>query len=511
MSRVLGFRKSFLFSPRRSQGPQTGLSEGVVLWVVFLVCCTNVNAEDVIEIGSRRELFVDHYLISEMKGLELKLHHPTRAAPAQNPLPVGAYATVIRDDRNGQLIYRAYWRSGDPGYKGETYTGHPGELVRYAESADGREWTFPKLGLCEIEGSTANNVILARMPPLLTNFTPFLDARQGVPAAERFKALAGYPGPGDKRGQSRPGMGLFMLTSADGIHWAKGKEVIPYQPEWRHAFDSQNVSFWSNSEQKYVCYFRTWTSPERLRTISRTTSPDFRTWTRPVSMNPNLPGEHLYTNQTHPYFRAPHIYIALPTRYVRGRGGAPRYDLKDRNATDILLMTSRAGREHYDRTFPEAFIRPGLDPKRWGNRANYAALNVVPTSPTEMSIYHRSGDRYVMRTDGFISVHAGATAGELVTRPISFQGRSLEVNFNTGAAGVLKVEFQTVDGNPIPGFTLEECSDTYGDHIQHHVHWSGDGDVKALAGKPVRIRFQLQECDLYSFRFTKRPNGAAQK
>ena len=54
-------------------------------------------------------------------------------------------------------------------------------------------------------------------------------------------------------------------------------------------------------------------------------------------MKPNLPGEHLYTNMTQAYGRAPHIYIALPTRFVPGRGDAPDADAKDVNATDILL------------------------------------------------------------------------------------------------------------------------------------------------------------------------------
>ena len=53
-----------------------------------------------------------------------------------------------------------------------------------------------------------------------------------------------------------------------------------------------------------------WASEGKLRTIHRRTSKDFINWTEPAAMNPNLPGEHLYTSQTHPFFRAPHIYVA---------------------------------------------------------------------------------------------------------------------------------------------------------------------------------------------------------
>lgn len=465
---------------------------------VAMVLSTAVSAwSQPIDIGSRLEPFVDKSLIARMHRTKLKMHRPVKAPRPKSPLPERHMMTVIKD---GDL-FRAYWRGSDPNYTGKFYTGHPGETVHYAESRDGHEWEFPNLGMHEVGGTRENNVILARQPPFLTNFVPFLDSRPGVNPRERYKALAGHPGPGDKRGLEEAGRGLFAFVSADGIHWTKKNEVIPYRPEWRHAFDSPNVSFWSEAEKRYVCYFRTWTDPERLRSISRTTSPDFETWSKPVAMNPNLPGEHLYTNGTQPYYRAPHIYIALPTRFVPGRGDAPDYNKKDVNTTDILFMSTRAGSTRYDRVFTQAFIRPGLDPARWRNRSNYVALNVVPTGPAEMSIYHRSGDRYVLRTDGFISVNAGSEEGELLTEPLTFSGSELLLNFSTSAAGSLRVEIQTADGQPIPGFAFADTTELFGDEINRTFSWKSDADVSSLVGKPVRLRFVMQDADLYSFRF----------
>lgn len=466
----------------------------------YSAAATSTYADEPINIGSRRELFVDRLLIEKMNGVELRLHHPAKASRPKSPLPRVAYTTIIKDNDERGSFYRAYFRGHDPAFKGKTESGDGGEIVRYGESTDGHEWTFPNLGLHNVGGTKDNNVILANMPALLHNFSPFLDTRSDVPAGERYKALAGHPGPGDKRGKAKPGIGLFAFYSADGIHWKKQGEVIPFQNEWRHAFDSQNVAFWSAAEQQYVSYFRTWTDPERLRSISRTTSKDFRTWTKPVDMNPNQPGEHLYTNQTHPYFRAPHIYIALPTRYVPGRGDADA-TVDHNNATDVLLMTSRAGSNRYDRTFTESFIRPGLDPESWKNRANYVALNVVPTSKTEMSIYHRSGDRYTLRKDGFVSVHASSKSGELLTKPILFDGETLRINFSTGATGSVQVEIQTLSGAPIKGFSLSDCPPIYGDAIDRTVKWTSAAPLSSLAGRPVRLRFVLSDADLYSIRF----------
>ena len=429
----------------------------------------------VLAIGSRLELFVDGYLVEKLDGVRCKLHTPQQAPPSENPVR-GYYMTVIKDGDT----YRAYHRDYIPGWKGERADGNAGEMTCYAESKDGHNWTAPKLGLFEIAGSRDNNAIVANAPPFCHNFSPFLDTRPGAPREERFKALAGTHA-----------SGLVAFVSPDGIRWKKMGDK-PVIASAGFAFDSQNVSFWSESEGCYLCYFRSWETPHgKLRSISRTTSPDFAAWTKPVPMNPNLPGEHLYTSNTHPYFRAPHIYIALPTRFMPDRG----------SSTDILFMTSRGG-ARYDRLFTEAFIRPGLAPERWGNRANYAALNVVPTGPAEMSIYHAPGGlRYTLRTDGFVSVNAPAGGGQLVTKPLTFSGKELVINYSTSAAGRVQVEVQTPDGAAIPRFGLSDCPAIVGDHIERVVAWNKGGDLGELAGKPVRLRFVMSDADLYSIRF----------
>lgn len=168
-----------------------------------------------------------------------------------------------------------------------------------------------------------------------------------------------------------------------------------------------------------------------------------------------------------------------------------------------LLMTMRAGSASYQRTFREAFIRPGLDPQRWERKANSAWLNVVPTGDAEMSMYHVNGDRYTLRTDGFISVNAGADGGELLTRPLIFAGDALFVNFSTGAAGSLRVEIQDAAGQALPGFGLDDCQAVIGDAIERRVRWKNDPDLAALAGKTVRLRLMLKDADIYALQFRK--------
>ena len=430
------------------------------------------------QIGSRLELFIDRCLLESVDGLTQKMHSPQPAPASSAPLR-GHYVTVIKDgDR-----YRAYYRDFVAGYRGPYTEGSPGEITCYAESRDGHDWEYPHLGLHKAHGADGNNVILADAAPFSHNFSPFLDTRAGVPSHERYKALAGiYDG-----GKG----GLSAFVSSDGLGWNRvgRRAVISSQAR---AFDSQNVAFWSEAEGCYVCYYRTWDTPHgQLRTITRVTSHDFVHWSSPVPLNPNAPGEHLYTSGTHPYFRAPQIYVALPTRFLPEREGT----------TDIVLMTSR-GEARYDRLFMEAYIRPGLDPDRWGNRANYVAQNVVPTGPSEMSIYLvPGGRRYVLRMDGFVSLNAGYGGGEMVTKVLQFTGSELILNYSTSAAGSIRVEMQSPDGRALPNFGLADCLPVVGDEIEGVVRWRHGNDVSSLSGQRVRLRFVLCDADIYSMRF----------
>ena len=424
-----------------------------------------------LELGSKRELFVDSHLIDHQNGTTLKLHEPRLEAAMSSPANAMEYGTVIHD---GDL-YRLYTRDG----RGAAFDGDATEVTRYCESRDGIQWTRPKLGLHEVDGSRENNVILHE-PFVCHNFAPFLDARPGVATSERFKALGGV----------HKGGGLVAFRSADGVHWTR---LVP-TPVIRSkdfAFDSQNVAFWSELEGCYVCYFRTWKSRHgNLRTLSRTTSTDFQNWTEPVALDPNFPGEHLYTSQTHPYFRAPHLYIATPTRFHPERG----------ESTDILFMTAR-GPARYDRTFREAWIRPGLDPARWGNRSNYAARNVVQTGPEEMSVYATPFRRFTLRLDGFASLRAGADVGEMTTLPLRFAGAQLHLNYATSAGGHLKVEIQEADRRPVPGYSLADFKPLVGDAIDQTASWKSGSDLARLSDRPLRLRFVMQEADIFALRF----------
>jgi hypothetical protein len=469
-------------------------------------------AEAVLDVGARREPFVDRYLVDRLDHASLKLHEPRDEGEVlryDQPWEGSfcGYNTVIHDGDK----YRLYYRGRGAGREGT------GEVTCYAESNDGRHWTKPKLGLYQADGSTQNNVVLAAAG-VTHNFSPFLDARPGVPPAERFKALGGL------LDQKNPAGGLRAYASADGIHW----RPLGDAPVITHgAFDSQNVSFWSETERCYACYLRIFSSGVTtatqwkitgLRTAARATSADFMHWSPPEPVRFEPAQEvHLYTTQTHPYFRAPHIYIATAARFMPGRKAISDVEAKlihvhpsyYKDVSDAVLLTSRDGRT-FQQTFREALIRPGLQANQWVSRTGYPALNVVQTGPAEMSLYTNQDytqptahlRRYSLRLDGFASVNAPYEGGQLVTKAFRFTGRQLSLNFATSAAGGIRVEIQDAQGTPLPGYGAADCVEMLGNRLEWPVRWTGGSEVSKLAGRPVRLRFLMKDADLYALQFT---------
>ena len=480
--------------------------------VMAVILPSPAPAEEVtVRLGSRRELFVDGHLIHQLKGASLKLHHPRLEGTAlvfDKPWEgrFSGYVPVLKDAGVFRMYYRGLPEAGGDGSNIES--------TCYAESTDGLQWKKPELGIHKVNGSAKNNVILKNEAPCSHNFSPFLDTNPAALPTARYKALAGTSN-----------SGLMAFVSADGIHWKKArpKAVIS-----KGAFDSQNVSFWSESEGLYLCYFRTWDGPtpwSGFRSISRVTSKDFLNWSEPKAMNyGGTPREHLYTNQTQPYFRAPHIYLSIAARFMPGRrilspAQAKAIDVDPgyfSDCSDAVLMSTRGG-TLYTRTFMDAFIRPGPGLENWVSRTTYPALGIVgmPNGRLAMHVQKNYGQptarlvRYTLRSDGFVSVNGPYTGGEMTTRLLTFQPAAgkeasscrLLVNCATGAAGSLRVEILGENGAPLPGYSLTDSREFIGDFIERAIEWKNGPNIRPLAGRPIRLRFSLKDADLYSIRF----------
>lgn len=486
------------------------------------------------DLGGRRELFVDRQRIEAMSGsARLELHPPTPAeialtfdAPWEGP--ASTYVTVFRDGDKVRMYYRGYWSppgTADPDTGRTQPVGRNAGLqfACYAESADGRTFTRPKLGLYEFQGSKENNIVL---PHRSHNFAPFKDERPGVPADERYKALM-QKSSDSALGAGITGGGLAAFYSPDGLRW---RVATNHTVQTGGGYDSHNVAFWDPNHHEYRSYSRIF--PNRVRGIGWARSADFLSFTereaiqigdspreRPVTVAApegedaaqllgadNAKGEHFYTNATVLYFRAPQFYLSFPMRFVPNRSGLKGHQ----GVSDAVFLSSRDG-THFDRTFLEAIIRPGRDPLNWGDRNTMPAHGLFQTGPDEMSIYYTQHYKYasahvrraVWRLDGIASLHADGRPGELVTKPFRFTGKNLTLNYATSAAGSVQVEILDDAGKPVPGFSKAEAPALFGDRIDAAYVWKAQRDVSSLAGKTVRLRFVIRDADVYSYRFAE--------
>lgn len=474
----------------------------------------------VLDLGTRRELFVDHALIAQLDNTTLRLHTPATAGvalkidrPWEGP---GNFGHVIIRHQGRYLLY----------YRGMTLDkGDDSGQACVAVSTDGVNWGKPALTGDERSGRDDANFLTDSSGKRFSG-TVWQDTRPGIPEDEKIKALRGVPISGeahtafkDPKGPKR----LELFASADGLIFRplENRRQPTYVSNLPNSFDGGNTMFWSEAEQCYVLFYRIMTEA-RQRTMARTTSTDLRTWTDPIPVTyGDTPPEQFYVNNTTPYFRAPHIYIALAARFMEGRSAitdeqakaidlkSPRGIIYNQDCSDGVLLTTRAGSASYRRTFMEAFIRPGPGDGNWVSRTNYPLTGILPGGANQIMFFvnrHYLQDswhieRLTLRTDGFVSVNAPYAGGSMTTVPFTYKGDHLVMNYATSGAGEIRVELRDAEGNPLPGFSMEDCDVLIGDRIDGEVSWRGQKSLSRYIGKPVRLEFRMIDADLYSLQF----------
>jgi len=449
-----------------------------------------------IEVGSQRQLFLDDFWFDRRDNIELTVHPPTpREVVLESDQPWenwGVHCSCVILDGD---VYRMWYRSGE----GDTANNREATFRGcYAESHDGIHWEKPNLGLVSYQGSTENNILFP--PGGIEGANPSVIKDPNAPTSERYKLIT----------RSKVINGYF---SEDGLRW---RPVATNPLLTEGPFDSHNILLWDDERERYVIYMRgiDQSVPGPFiggrRAIRRSESADFLHWSDPelvlTADEDDLTNLHLYTNAAVKYERAARAYMVFPMVLYPDREypTAPFPGL-----SDVQFVTSRDG-IHWERRFRKPYLSPGLDERSWVDRNPTVGKGIVPIGSTELSMYYsefnRSSEtrfrRATLRTDGFVSVEGPYTGwGEFVTHPVTFAGKRLEMNYSTSGGGSILVELQDEEGTAIPGLTIEECGEIYGDKIEGIVVWQDGDDVSSLAGNPVRLRVRLRDAHLFAFRF----------
>lgn len=452
-------------------------------------------AEEIRKIQNRIEMFVDKWLIDSQRNTYLKLNTPQKQEVALvMDMPwegnaAGCY-TVFEDNGKILLCYRGNC-NGD--YEDE-------QVTCIAESYDGIHFNRPVLGLYEFKGSKENNIIWKGIES--HNFFPFKDLNPKVLPDQRFKAIGGVCERG-KDFELNQGT-LYGFCSSDGIHWNRIQET-PITTNGQ--FDTQNVVFWDSLAGKYRLYTRYWDGDaafKGIRGIQSAVSDDFLNWKEPArnKYQPDIPKEHLYTNATIQCPGAEHIYLSFPKRFEPERKRVDEHAFI--GLSEAVFMTSRDGIS-WDRTFMEAWSRPGLDRQNWTDRSSMMARGIIVEKESfvmYISEHYRWKDnrlrRMTIRKNGFASIHADYETGTMDTKLILLEGTKLLLNYSTSIAGHIRIGIKDIEGRDIPGFTMEDMNLLYGDSLKEAVRWKGDFLPDTMKGKPVRMTFELMDADVYA-------------
>lgn len=484
---------------------------------------------EALNIGSRREVCWDEYLMDSVEGVRVQMHKAEYRGDAMHcDMPwegnVCTYFTVLKDVRCYRLYYLGLHLDVDEFGNG---VGHR-PYVCYAESKDGKTFHRVNTYMCEHWGTKENNIII---DDIYDNFSVYKDTNPDCPPEERYKGLG--------QGKNHT---LWYYRSADGVHFEKMGVLVD-----DGAYDSLNVCFWDYHTKQYFLFYRGvhggrdsqdghWMTTGKLhndviRDIRVRTSKDFVQWDEPhmLDYGPDAPDLELYTNNVQQYYRADHMFIGLPMRY-NDRYQEPESfphlpDWKHRQnyigkygrwgtvVTDLALMTSRDGL-HFRRT-EEAFMTAGIER---GTNWYYGDCKIcygmtettsdVPGAPNEISLYfpvdYRACPvtlrRYCLRLDGFFSWRCDAKIGKVVTKPIIFEGNQLSINFSTSAYGSVRIRILDEAGVPIEGY---DSGNHFGDSVDREVPFAKS--LEKLAGKAVRLEITMSDADLYSFRFNEVP------
>ena len=483
-----------------------------------------------LDIGNRKQLFFDDLFFAESEGIEWVM-----GTPVQHPEPVllpdkpweergiGAYNTVWREaDGRWRMWYDASFLPG---------LVEGARRLGYAESADGLHWEKPELGLVEFQGSKANNIVAPHHErESLQGATVFRDER--APAAERYKLWTKFrPTDADYAKGSQPG--LWAMYSPDGIEWSYYADQ-PNPPDTM--CDTQNMFWWDDRLELYVGYARvretqylSEASEGRegsYRCVGRLTSPDCKEWSEqqivfvadaedlaipvPFQRDDPRPNIDFYTSCATKYYAAQDAYFMLPAAYYHwGEDDFPA-------TMDVQLLTSRDGIAWRRQGGRRAFLRQGFDDTALSGML-FANPWFIPVGD-ELWLYyngtarkHGPGDdvererrsgifRASLRLDGFVAVEADYGGGSFSTPPLRFAGERMEVNFDGGAGGWLRVAVLDEGGAPIAGYGREEAGVVMGNGTAKEVCWQEP--IGALAGRAVRLRFEMRDCRLYAMQFT---------
>ena len=392
------------------------------------------------------------------------------------------------------------------------------EYLCYAESDDGLDWRKPELGIVEVDGSAANNIVWEARGA--SHCCVFRDPSAPEDARYRCLTLSVWC-EGDNgeeihedealrrlnvnntaaRGTPPLPVELKMhmvgLNSPDGLHWTKIEK--PILDEWH---DSHNICRYDEAKGKYVGYFRAFYQGRRA--VGYAETEDFENWppTRVIhhQIISDKPGDSVYSFAYTKYPGSPHIHLMFPAMYDLSDDGIEGHLAV---STDGVNWSRHTGTAAIPRGKPgephEAFVYPGPDllcfhdetrfrvPVRAGCRYHNRGYNKT-FDKGEAGTFFAWAEWTEHRLAGIHAAEEGAfTVGMQC-------GDRLLANFRTEPDGwvrfelVDRVTWPPVQADSLEGYRFEDTEPINGDETHACVSWRDQNALPDMKGVFVRVR-----------------------
>ena len=421
--------------------------------------------------------------------------------------------------------------------KGVSSFNHFHRRVCYFQSTDGVHWTRPKLSNSSFGDHDQTNIVFGGPDGIAQYASVIVDPANREWPYEMFVL---FPNMSRALGGEAPS-GLCRYRSRDGKQWQRvgGPIKGPFTSDVCYVYRGENGG--------YVGYFRLVRHEDKsghvppyegnpARTNYRVFSPDGEHWTDTEIIMKRDERDHRDTQYMecvphkvkggylgmvtmyHPITQTLDLRLAasrdgrkwwFPDRRpclanppLGDYGGGMIWQCKDLIVQDNTLYVYYSGSE-------------GIHRAIWDTRARglkQVGLESVITEGSGILPFNgalcRAGWRFD-RMYALASSVGGPTIGTAVTKPQELKGKQLRVNLVTRPPkkstepefdeGYMQVELLDSQGEPMAGFTREDCALLRGDHQALQVKWTG-GD--RCPDEAKKARFYLKRAFLYGFEFS---------
>lgn len=470
----------------------------------------------VIPIDVGRQLFVDDFLI-ESTNLKRVFHQAEKYAGN----PVFKAETAVEKERKG-VVYLGqggvFYDPAEKLFKLFYTAGWRGPLAM-ATSPDMKTWTRPELGLHggnlllpegvawgQGDGTTAGS-----------DNALWYDVEATNPK-ERIKYLTCWShAPREQRVQGL----THSLQVSDGVTWSKPVPCSVTAGDYGSIFYNPFRSKWVQSIKRDGPRGRARYYVESDQFLDGADWSEAVYWTNADRLDlPEPAGAYAdYAKEGD----APQLYSLAAVAYESLMIGmhqihrGPKNEIcnqgKFPKLTDLELGFSRDG-FHWDRPDRRGFLRGAREAGSWDRAYLHTTTGVFVVLDDRLVFPYcaysgeAGDDRHDMyggaaiglaslRRDGFASMEAADNSGVLTTRPVTFKGTHLFVNFN----GELRVELLDQSGK-----VVARSETVSGDSTKQRIELP---ELARFVGKTMKFRFHVATGSLYAFWVTADQNGAS--